>query len=31
MPSRRDQIKLSPEEVAEFLAGERVMNVAATF
>ena len=28
MPSRRDQIKLSPEEVAEFLADERVMNVA---
>jgi Pyridoxamine 5'-phosphate oxidase len=28
MPSRRDQIKLSPEEMAEFLAGERVMNVA---
>jgi PPOX class probable F420-dependent enzyme len=28
MPSRRDQIKLTPEEVAEFLAAERVMNVA---
>ena len=28
MPSRRDQIKLSPEEMAEFLAGERVMNIA---
>ena len=28
MPSRRDMIKLSPEEVAEFLATERVMNVA---
>jgi PPOX class probable F420-dependent enzyme len=28
MPSRRDQIKLSPEEVDEFLGSERVMNVA---
>ena len=28
MPSRRDQIKLTPEEVDEFLASERVMNVA---
>lgn len=28
MPSRRDQIKLTPEEVDEFLANERVMNVA---
>jgi PPOX class probable F420-dependent enzyme len=28
VPSRRDQIKLTPEEVAEFLAHERVMNVA---
>jgi PPOX class probable F420-dependent enzyme len=28
MPSRRDQIKLSPDEVAEFLRDERVMNVA---
>ena len=28
MPSRRDQIKLSEEEMAGFLAGERVMNVA---
>ena len=28
MPSKRDQIKLTPGEVAEFLAGERVMNVA---
>ena len=28
MPSRRDQIKLSTEEVAEFLANERVLNVA---
>jgi nitroimidazol reductase NimA-like FMN-containing flavoprotein (pyridoxamine 5'-phosphate oxidase superfamily) len=28
MASKRDQIKLSPEEVTEFLAGERVMNVA---
>jgi PPOX class probable F420-dependent enzyme len=29
MPSRRDQIKLSPDEVAGFLAGERVANVAS--
>ena len=29
MPSRRDQIKLSPAEVAEFLARERVANVAS--
>ena len=29
MPSRRDQIKLTPEEVASFLAGERVVNVAS--
>ena len=28
MPSRRDQIKLTPDEVAEFLAAERVLNVA---
>jgi PPOX class probable F420-dependent enzyme len=28
MASKRDQIKLSPEEVSDFLAGERVMNVA---
>ena len=28
MPSRRDQIKLSEEEMAEFLARERVINVA---
>jgi nitroimidazol reductase NimA-like FMN-containing flavoprotein (pyridoxamine 5'-phosphate oxidase superfamily) len=28
MPSRRDQIKLTPEEVDEFLAIKRVMNVA---
>jgi PPOX class probable F420-dependent enzyme len=28
MPSRRDQIKLSPPEVTAFLADERVMNVA---
>jgi nitroimidazol reductase NimA-like FMN-containing flavoprotein (pyridoxamine 5'-phosphate oxidase superfamily) len=28
MASKRDQIKLTPEEVADFLAGERVMNVA---
>jgi PPOX class probable F420-dependent enzyme len=28
MASKRDQIKLSPEEVADFLAHERVMNVA---
>jgi PPOX class probable F420-dependent enzyme len=28
MPSRRDQIKLSPDEVTAFLADERVMNVA---
>ena len=29
MPSRRDQIKLSADEVASFLARERVMNVAS--
>jgi nitroimidazol reductase NimA-like FMN-containing flavoprotein (pyridoxamine 5'-phosphate oxidase superfamily) len=29
MPSRRDQIKLTPDEVASFLARERVMNVAS--
>ena len=29
MPSRRDQIKLTPDEVAAFLAGERVLNVAS--
>jgi nitroimidazol reductase NimA-like FMN-containing flavoprotein (pyridoxamine 5'-phosphate oxidase superfamily) len=29
VPSRRDQINLSPEEVAAFLAKERVMNVAS--
>ena len=29
MPSRRDQIKLSPEDVAAFLERERVMNVAS--
>jgi nitroimidazol reductase NimA-like FMN-containing flavoprotein (pyridoxamine 5'-phosphate oxidase superfamily) len=29
VPSRRDQIKLSPDEVAAFLAAERVMNVAS--
>jgi PPOX class probable F420-dependent enzyme len=29
MPSRRDQIKLSPAEVAAFLARERVANVAS--
>ena len=28
MASKRDQIKLSPEEVADFLADQRVMNVA---
>jgi nitroimidazol reductase NimA-like FMN-containing flavoprotein (pyridoxamine 5'-phosphate oxidase superfamily) len=28
MPSRRDQIKMSPAEVDEFLAGRRTMNVA---
>jgi nitroimidazol reductase NimA-like FMN-containing flavoprotein (pyridoxamine 5'-phosphate oxidase superfamily) len=28
MPSRRDQIKLTPEEVDGFLASERVMNIA---
>jgi PPOX class probable F420-dependent enzyme len=28
VPSRRDQIKLTPEEVADFLAGERVVNIA---
>jgi PPOX class probable F420-dependent enzyme len=28
MPRRRNQIKLSPQEVADFLARERVMNVA---
>jgi nitroimidazol reductase NimA-like FMN-containing flavoprotein (pyridoxamine 5'-phosphate oxidase superfamily) len=29
VPSRRDQIKLTPEEVASFLADQRVMNVAS--
>lgn len=29
MPSRRDEIKLSPEEAAAFLANERVLNVAS--
>jgi nitroimidazol reductase NimA-like FMN-containing flavoprotein (pyridoxamine 5'-phosphate oxidase superfamily) len=29
VPSRRDQIKLTPGEVTEFLAGERVLNVAS--
>jgi PPOX class probable F420-dependent enzyme len=29
LPSRRDQIKLSPEDVAAFLERERVMNVAS--
>src|SRR5919197_6140673 len=28
MASKRDQIKLTPEEVADFLASERVVNVA---
>jgi PPOX class probable F420-dependent enzyme len=28
MPSRRDQIKLTPDEVVDFLARERVANVA---
>ena len=28
MPSRRDQIKMSPAEIEEFLAGRRTMNVA---
>jgi PPOX class probable F420-dependent enzyme len=28
LPSRRDQIKLTPDEVAAFLARERVINVA---
>jgi nitroimidazol reductase NimA-like FMN-containing flavoprotein (pyridoxamine 5'-phosphate oxidase superfamily) len=28
MASKRDQIKLTPEEVTEFLAHERVMNIA---
>ena len=28
MPSRRDQIKMSPAEVDEFLAGRRTMNIA---
>ena len=28
MPSRRDQIKLTPDEVADFLARERVVNIA---
>jgi PPOX class probable F420-dependent enzyme len=27
VPSRRDQIKLSDEEIARFLGGQRVMNV----
>jgi len=29
LPSRRDQIKLTEDEVAEFLARERVLNVAS--
>jgi general stress protein 26 len=29
VPSRRDQIKLTPDEVAAFLARERVMDVAS--
>jgi len=29
LPSRRDQIKLTDDEVAEFLARERVLNVAS--
>jgi nitroimidazol reductase NimA-like FMN-containing flavoprotein (pyridoxamine 5'-phosphate oxidase superfamily) len=29
VPSRRDQIKLTPEEVASFLADQRVLNVAS--
>jgi nitroimidazol reductase NimA-like FMN-containing flavoprotein (pyridoxamine 5'-phosphate oxidase superfamily) len=29
VPSRRDQIKLTPDEVAEFLARERVMSVSS--
>ena len=29
MPSRRDQIKLTSEEVASFLADQRVLNVAS--
>jgi hypothetical protein len=29
VPSRRDQIKLTPEEVAAFMARERVLNVAS--
>jgi nitroimidazol reductase NimA-like FMN-containing flavoprotein (pyridoxamine 5'-phosphate oxidase superfamily) len=29
VPSRRDQIKLTPDEVAAFLARERVLNVAS--
>ena len=29
MPSRRDDIKLTPEEVAGFLAKERVLNVSS--
>jgi nitroimidazol reductase NimA-like FMN-containing flavoprotein (pyridoxamine 5'-phosphate oxidase superfamily) len=29
LPSRRDQIKLTPDEVAEFLVRERVLNVAS--
>jgi general stress protein 26 len=29
MAKKRDEIKLSPPEVAEFLAAERVMNVAS--
>jgi hypothetical protein len=28
MPSRRDQIKMSDEEVQEFLAGRRTTNIA---
>jgi PPOX class probable F420-dependent enzyme len=29
MASKRDQIKLTPDEIAEFLATERVVNVAS--
>jgi nitroimidazol reductase NimA-like FMN-containing flavoprotein (pyridoxamine 5'-phosphate oxidase superfamily) len=29
VPSRRDQIKLTPDEVASFLAAQRVMDVAS--
>src|SRR5262245_33609215 len=28
MPSRREQIKMTPEEVDDFLAGRRTMNIA---